>query len=383
MFEFLKPVSKSIIDFVEGLHEHSLGKNTLFNDGVNEVDFSNGDVVLLSVPEVRNVVGDELSVPNFDEVRKELYQLMLGNWDLRLIDLGEIIPGNIVSDTYYAVSSIVSDLLNLGVLPIVLGGGNDLVYPLYRSFDDLKKGVNLVNMDSHFDIGNIELPISSKSYIGKVIMDPPYNLLNFTNIGYQSYYVSPEEKDLVQKLFFEAYRLGEITSNFKKVESLVRNADLISLDLNSVAGILQNGAPNGFSTREVCSLARYSGLSDQVSIFGIFEYDNKKTNFIAKSLVAQIIWYYIEGVSLRWNEKVNEDKSNLIHYNVPLNEEVYSFYKSKITGRWWMEIDYLTDENNILTKKTLLPCDYEDYANACNNLLTERWYNAKKRHEML
>ena len=383
MFEFLKPVSDSLIDFVENLHEHSIGKKIVFNDGVNHLDIGKDDVVLLSIPEVRNVVQEVCDQPNFEGVRKEFYQLMFGNWELAIYDIGEIVPGNTIEDSYFAVRKTINELLKIKALPIILGGGNDLVYPLYRAFDGVKKGVNLVNIDSHFDIGDIEMPLTNKSYVGKIIIDPPYNLLNCINIGYQSYYVSPEEKDLVQKLFFESYRLGEVVSNLKRVESLVRNADLISLDLNSVEGLMDNSIPNGFTSREICALARYSGISDQVGVFGMFEYNNEKVNFITKSLVAQVIWYYIEGVSLRWEEFVDGKKNDLIHFSVPLNDEVYSFYKSKKTGRWWMEVAYLTNENNNLTNKTLIPCDYEDYTNACNNLLTDRWYNAKKRYEML
>ena len=383
MLDFLTPISDKLIDFVENLHEHSLGKKIVFNTGNNHLNIGKGDIVLLTIPEMRNRTQEDKGEANFNGVRKELYQLMFGNWELVIFDIGEIVPGNTVEDTYFATQKTINELLEIEALPIVLGGGNDLVYPMYRAFDGVKKGVNLVSIDSHFDIGNIELPITNKSYIGKVIIDPPYNLLNYTNIGYQSYYVSPEEKDLVQKLFFESYRLGDVVSNLKRVESLVRNADLISLDLSSVQGILNNGVPNGFTSREICALARYSGLSDRVGLFGLFEYEDEKVNFITKSLVAQVIWYYIEGVSLRWNEIIDDQKNDLIHYNVPLNDEVYAFYKSTKTGRWWMEVAYLTSEENNLTNKTLIPCDYEDYVNACNNLLTDRWYNAKKRYEML
>jgi hypothetical protein len=43
-------------------------------------------------------------------------------------------------------------------------------------------------------------------YLTKII-DEPNNLFNYCNIGYQTYYNSQEEIDLIEKLFFDAYRL--------------------------------------------------------------------------------------------------------------------------------------------------------------------------------
>ncbi len=72
--------------------------------------------------------------------------------------------------------------------------------------------INLVSIDSRFDFGVDEELISSSSYMSKIITDKPNNLFNFSNIGYQSYFNAQEEIDLMERLFFDAYRLGSITS---------------------------------------------------------------------------------------------------------------------------------------------------------------------------
>ena len=38
--------------------------------------------------------------------------------------------------------------------------------------------VNMVNVDTNFDLGDAEKPITNKSYVGKIIVDQPYNLFN-------------------------------------------------------------------------------------------------------------------------------------------------------------------------------------------------------------
>src|SRR5690554_7693081 len=38
-----------------------------------------------------------------------------------------------------------------------------------------------------------------------------------------------------------------------------------------------NDNPNGFDGREICALARYAGISSQVTSFGVYELDRKST----------------------------------------------------------------------------------------------------------
>jgi hypothetical protein len=68
--------------------------------------------------------------------------------------------------------------------------------------------VNLVAIDSKFDFGK-KMISYQLSYLTKIIIDEPNNLFNYCNVGYQTYYNSQEEIDLIEKLFFDAYRLGD------------------------------------------------------------------------------------------------------------------------------------------------------------------------------
>jgi hypothetical protein len=92
-----------------------------------------------------------------------------------------------------------------------------LTFALYRSFDELEQMVNLVSIDSKFGKENDR--VSASSYLTKIIIDEP-NLFNYCNIGYQTYHNSQEEIDLVEKLFFDSYRLGEISNNITLAEPI-------------------------------------------------------------------------------------------------------------------------------------------------------------------
>jgi hypothetical protein len=104
---------------------------------------------------------------------------------------------------------------------------------------------------------------------------------------------------LVEKLFFDSYRLGEISNNITLAEPIFRDADVVNLNSikSSDSGNFISFAPNGFNGRKICSLSRC--VSDKVSIFGIFNHNNSSQESV---LIAQIIWYFIEGFHYRSNE---------------------------------------------------------------------------------
>lgn len=53
--------------------------------------------------------------------REEFYKLYPGNWHAQIADLGDIIPGESLEDTYYAIKTLVAYLIKQRVVPIVIG----------------------------------------------------------------------------------------------------------------------------------------------------------------------------------------------------------------------------------------------------------------------
>ncbi len=149
-----------------------------------------------------------------------------------------------MEDTYFVVKEVVAELLEENIIPIIIGATQDITYPTYRAFDGIREMVNLVAVDSRFDFGADEELISSHSYMSKIITDKPNNLFNFSNLGYQSYFNAQEEIDLMERLFFDAYRLGEVTTDITLAEPLLRNAHIISIDARAIkAGEMGVSAP--------------------------------------------------------------------------------------------------------------------------------------------
>jgi arginase family enzyme len=379
VFDFLQPVNSRCLSFIENLSAQALGKKVAFHTATDFPNLDNVNIAIIGVNEYRGL--DSENVENeFDFFRKNFYSLFPGNWKVIIADLGNIQPGDTIEDTYFLIKTICEDLIRKKIIPIIIGGSQDVSYPIYRSYDNLDQMVNFVSIDNKFDFAKEKTTLSN-SFLSKVIVEEPNNLFNYSNIGYQTYYNSQEEIDLIDKLYFDAYRLGEVSNNISVAEPVFRDADFVSLDVNSVqssySGNFKEFYPNGFTGKEVCALARYAGISDRVSSFGVFNFKDSITEAV---LISQTVWYFLEGYSFRSNEYPFGTKENYLKYTVLIEESELVFYKSDITGRWWIEIPFFSNVNNKLKRNTLLPCTYEDYLRACEEEIPERWWKAQRRN---
>ncbi len=378
-FSFLHPIDSDFVQEINQLSSQHFGSKVVFHTDQAFPDLDKIKIAIIGVLENRGAA-NAIDEVDLSKIRSELYTLFPGNWDASIADLGDIHSGNTPEDTYFALKKLVTFLIKKKIIPIIIGGSQDLVYPLYRAYDELEQMVNLVSIDSKFDFGKEKDPLSSESYLTKIIIDEPNNLFNYCNIGYQTYYNSQEEIDLIEKLFFDAYRLGEISNNIALAEPVFRDADLVSLDLNVIkssdSGNFTTFTPNGFNGKEICALSRYAGISDKVSMFSIFNHQNSKQESV---LIAQIIWYFIEGFHCRSNEYPFGNRENYIKYIVPIEDDELLFYKSSKTERWWIDVPFFLNNDNKSKRNALLPCSYDEYIAACNQEMPERWWKAQRK----
>jgi len=386
-FNFLTPVSDLVLAHNELLSAQALGRKIKIHSKENGMpDMEGVDIAILGVLENRNdinYIGEDFQL---NEIRKSFYALFAGSWNVTVADLGDINKGETVEDTYYALKEAISILVKKRIIPIILGGSQDLTYANYRAYDALVPMVNIVNVDAQFNLGDSTKPIKNNSFVGKIILDKPYNLFNYANIGYQTYFNSQEEIDLMDSLYFESYRLGEVASDITLVEPVMRDAHIVSIDLNAVksseVSLKQRYSPNGFDGKEICAIARYAGISNKVSSFGIYEYKPSKDDEMTSMLVAQMLWYFVEGVNYRVKDDDFSEERSYQKFIALVEEQELVFYKSNKTGRWWIEIPFLAEVNNKLKKHTLLPCTHQDYLDACNNKVPERWYKAFRKNSV-
>lgn len=352
----------------------------------NEINLFEFDIAVIGVLEGR---GADYRV-DFKEaskkVREEFYALYSHFPKLRIIDLGDVLPGENVTDSYFALSSIIKELVKKEVVPIVIGGSQDLTYASYLAYEDLEQSVNIVTIDPKIDIGIVEDEVSESNYINHILMHQPNYLFNYSSVGYQSYYVNDELISLMDKLNFDAYRLGVVKSNLEDIEPIVRNADLVSFDVSSIKASVAPGSflssPNGFDGEDACRISRYAGLSDKLSMFGLFNFFPQQDVYgITAKLLAQMIWYFIDGFNNRLGDYPVASKDSYVKYHVAIEKEGLDllFYKSPKSGRWWIEVPYPQNGSSKHLRHMVMPCSYEDYLKASEGELPERWWQAYQK----
>ena len=384
-YNFLSPVDDLILSHMNLNSSLILGNRiNIFSDVSSPPDLANVDIAIIGVNEYRNGINSLDENFSLNEIRKNFYNLYPGNWSLNIADLGDLILGENVFDTYQAMQSIISVLLKNNIIPVIIGGTQDLTYANYRSYDYLEKTVNVVNIDSNFDLGDSSKPIKNNSFLGKIILDKPHNLFNYSVLGYQTYFNSQEEIDLMEKLYFEPYRLGELNNSIQNAEPILRDANIVTLDLKSIKSSelssKQKFSPNGFDGKEICAISRYAGISNKVSSFGIYEYLPSIEDEATEMLIAQIIWYFIEGVSCRIIDNNFHKVEDFQKFIVLVDNQELVFLKSVKSSRWWVEIPFVQNSNNKLDDHSLLPCMHEDYLDASKGVIPERWFKAQKKN---
>lgn len=383
---FLEKVDFARIGYTPG-NTQLLGDQIIFPSHQDwENQLSEVDCALIGVNDDRMSVGNRGCAMAPDAIRKYLYTFYPVNKNLVIADLGNIPQGNEVSDTYFALRSIVTDLIRHKVIPIILGGGQDLTFPIFLAYESLGIIINLVAIDPRFDNQPADNIPDSQSYLSAILTRKPSYLFNFTNLGYQSYYVNPEEVKLLNELYFDTLRLGELRTDLREAEPMIRNADFLTFDISAIRQSDAPGhafaSPNGLFGEEACQLMRYAGITERLSCIGFFEmnplYDNHGQT---AQLVAQMIWYFFEGISLRINDYPSEQNTNFIKYIVspPESKHEMIFYKSKLSDRWWMQLPISQEKSDALGRHVMVPCSYNDYLTAIKNDIPDRWWKAYQK----
>ncbi|MBR4913131.1 MAG: formimidoylglutamase [Bacteroidales bacterium] len=378
---YFDPVSIASLHIpdAESMTDRLLYRVMMYNPEAS-VNIEEADIAIVGVPEVRNAWQNPSCSLAPDEIRRQFYQLYAWRKDVRIIDLGNLRLGMSVEDTYHAVLEVIAYLVENNVVPVVLGGSNDLAFANYRAYEMMERVANVVSIDSCFDLGNENQPIRSDAYVNKMVLQQPNFLLNYANIGFQSYMNSPESVNMMESLFFETYRVGLLRRNLEEVEPIVRNADMVSLDISAVRRPDAPGCPhnssNGFYGEEICQIAKFVGLSDKLSSFGIYEYDpTLDFNNQTSQLIAHILWYFVEGFLFRQSEGHFKNKGDYRQFNISVTGalEEMVFFNSKKSDRWWVIVP-MYQKGKDQVQNYYLPCSRRDYQLACEDKISDRWW---------
>jgi formiminoglutamase len=373
---FFSPVDES--NYSDITSQSSFFKNiSIYSDKMPV--YKDAHIALIGVREERGTNQNTGSASAPDEIRKKLYRLKRGQGSYRVVDLGNLNLGHDLDETYTRISEVCRILLENNVLPVILGGTHDLDYGQYIAYESLEKLVSLVNVDAGLDLEDKDESTPNQQHVHKILLHEPNYLFSYTHLAYQSYLIDPLAVSILEKLYFEAFRVGQMRTNLQETEPAIRNADLLSFDITAIRSAdapgNSNAQPFGLTGEEACQICWYAGLNEKLSSIGFYEYNpthddaHKKT----ASVIATMIWYFIEGYYNRKNDQ-NFRGNDFLKYSVsmPVDPEVITFFKSKVSEKWWMEVPYPHGHARY-SRNSIVPCSYNDYQTAIKGEVPERY----------
>jgi arginase family enzyme len=340
-------------------------------------------LVIFGVKESRNSnnIGASQSP---DAIRSYLYSLSGSSIKSPLVDLGNLKVTASPADTYMAIRDVIDQIVEKGATCIILGGTQEITWPVYLAISQHKTMVNVSIIDQTIDMGNNEGDFSSTCYIEKFIGEPYEKLLSLNMIGFQNYLTDSNHIKTLSSKNHELARLGYARGSMNEIEPTLRDSDIISFDIGCIKQSDSPGAinpsPNGFYSEEVCQLARYSGLSSKVKAFGLFEF-NPMADRSGQSahLSAQIIWHFIDAFNARKgfnNIPLSADVHKHFYVKSTIPNVEFVFIQNTINDSWWIELPATEKSQG---KPTLIACSYNDYIKASNGDIPERWLRAWKK----
>jgi len=276
LHSYFKPLNSGIYPVKDRWETTQIGRliDSHTSDHFPELKFA--EIAIFNVPEYEGSKNNSASQDC--KIRALFYELHKEKLP-RIVDLGtlELMPTR--KESFHSIQIVCEALIHDGIIPVIIGGGHDISYAIYKAYAALEKFITLTTVDKSFDIGLEDDKLASCSHFGKIISHKPSHLFHYVSLAYQSYFISNMATEMLKEMNFDLLRLGDLKANFKEVEPIMRNTDFLSFDISSIqyayAQANVYSSPNGLTGEEACKTMRYAGVSDKLSAIGLFEYNQE------------------------------------------------------------------------------------------------------------
>ena len=372
----------TIVDFLEPINRYELSNDVGFKDTqlgrhINAYeeefpDVSNADIVLIGCGEMRGEGGvNNTDGPN--AVRSEFYNLFHWHKNVIVADIGNVKVGANIQDTYAALKTMVSELIEQGKRVVILGGSHDVTLAQYAAYTSLEKIIEATCVDARIDL-NMDSVLPADNFLMELLTGVPNFIRHYNHIGFQSYFVHPQMLEVIDSLRFDCFRVGKVKENIEEMEPPIRNSNMLSFDIAAIQHAhapANKLSPNGFTGEEACTLMQYAGMSKNMSSIGIYGYNpSQDTDSLTAKQISHLLWYVMDGIHKGKQEALLENRDDFLEFTMAFAEVETVFLQSKKTGRWWMQ----------LHNEQFVACSKLDYMIACNNEIPERWLRAMERN---
>ena len=310
-------------------------------------------------------------------IRRELYRMSFPFRGLEIADLGNVRK----TETSFIIP-LVRELLDGQVFPLLLGNTPRQALAQYKAFQSLQQLASLAIVDECIPY-SLENSDKEQYFLKEILESKHSRLFHLSFIGCQAHFIPPGIFEYLEKRNFDYVRLGKAKSSLPELEPVIRDCDLLSINLSALkqaeAPGQKNPTPSGFTSEEACQITRYAGMSDKLKALGLYGYrQDLDNNRQTANTVAQMAWYFLDGFYHRKGD-FPASTDGLAEYIVDFKKMDYqlTFWRSDKSGRWWMQVPVKTRSK--YQRHRLIPCSYNDYLLACKDELSDRLLNAMRR----
>ena len=322
-------------------------------------------IVLVFCSDYRGIENGQAEILDFKQVRKELYRLSKLDFDIPICDLGDLISGKNHSDTHYILQEVLSMCHYKNAVPVVIGGSNDLAFSLFSALNFHQKNINYTQISNLITLSNEGEELTEKNFLSKILGSKTFSIKNYHHLGYQKHLNEMDSVKLMKEVEFDVIRLAELMNSTEKTEPFFRQADLVTLNCDSVEsmgdGFSVNPQVNGLNKREICAYMKEIGLSQKLKSVGLFNYNAGSEYFSNPQLLAQMIWHLIEGINI---QKSHPTEKSYETYWLMIDENKYAFQRETFSNLWYFGADEKEEH--------LIPCSLSDYEAAKKGCINPR-----------
>ena len=349
-------------DFIVAPRQFRTEKWQIGNKITSEI--KENSIVLLFVSDYRGANGDAES-QDFTGIRREFYKLSQLDFDIPIIDLGDLVSGKTPQDSHYILQEVLSVCHQKGAIPVIVGGSNDLAFSLFSALNYHQQDINYTQISNLVSLKQDE-EIHESTFLSKILGSKNFSVKNYHHLGYQKHLNESDSVKLIKEVQFDIIRLAEMMNSTEKTEPYFRKADLVTINCDAVESFNEafsiNPQVNGLNKREVCAYMKEIGLGEKLQSVGIFNYNIYSDSQLNHQLLAQMLWYLIEGINI---QRSHPKEKSFETFFVLIKDEQYAFKRDVFSNLW-----YFGEDENI---DNCIPCSRSDFDEAKRGFLSPRF----------
>ncbi|NAW51693.1 arginase [Elizabethkingia argentiflava] len=327
-------------------------------------EIKEGGIALIFCSDERGAQGTAIP-KNYTKIRSELYKLSKQDWKIPIADLGDFISGKTPEDTHCALQELLTFCLRKQILPIVIGGSNDLAYSLFSAINHIYKNLTYVQINHILSLENPDTPLCEKNFLSKILSTEANPIGKYHHLGFQKHANELDALHLMSEVNFDIIRLAEMMKSPETIEPYFRRADLVSINCDAVESLTDafslHPQVNGLNRREICAYMKEAGLSENLKSIGIFNYQSHSRHLLNHQLLAQMIWYLLEGINI---QRSHPKERQYETFWVIIDDREVAFKRDTFSNLW-----YFGKSNNITE---CLPCSKLDFEQGKLGYLSSR-----------